>query len=128
MPTSAAYTSTGTLYTPSPSVITKGIKYIKINRFDKQGNDNTLSLQGLTNIRLRFDDFGIVNFPVLTISEYPDYYLYRIANVTFGNSTEVFNAPINPSPALTLNGGDSSGIISGYVDVTGSIDGSGLYS
>ena len=80
-------------YIPSPSVITKGIKYIKINRFDKQGNDNTLSLQELTNVRLKFDDLGIVDFPVLTIAEYPDYYLYRTANVTFGNSNEEFDGP-----------------------------------
>jgi hypothetical protein len=111
-----------------PSVISKGIKYIKINRFDKQGNDNTLSLQELTNLRVKFSDLGIVDFPILTISEYPDYYLYRTANVILGNSTEEFNAPINPSPALTLNGGESSSIVSGYTDVTGSIDGSGLYT
>ena len=114
-------------HTP-PSVISKGIKYIKINRFDKQGNDNTLSLQELTNLRVKFSDLDIVDFPILTISEYPDYYLYRTADVILGNSTEEFNAPINPSPALTLNGGDSSGIVSGYTDVTGSIDGSGLYT
>ena len=131
MPTSAAYTSTGTLYTPSPSVITKGIKYIKINRFDKQGNDNTLSLQELTNVRLRFDDFGIVNFPVLTISEYPDYYLYRIADVTFGNSTEKFKSPTNPTSSTntyTLTAGNNtSPIFYGYTDTTGSINGNGLY-
>ena len=118
-------------YIPSPSVITKGIKYIKINRFDKQGNDNTLSLQELTNVRLRFDDFGIVNFPVLTISEYPDYYLYRIADVTFGNSTEKFKSPTNPTSSTntyTLTAGNNtSPIFYGYTDTTGSINGNGLY-
>jgi hypothetical protein len=126
MPTPAPHTSISRLV--PPSVISKGIKYIKINRFDKQGNDNTLSLQELTNLRVKFNDLDIVDFPILTISEYPDYYLYGTADVILGNSTEEFNAPINPSPALTLNGGESSSIVSGYTDVTGSIDGSGLYT
>ena len=100
--------------------------------FDKQGNDNTLSLQELTNIRLRFDDLGIVNFHVLTISEYPDYYLYRIANVTFGNSTEKFKSPTNPissTNTYTLTAGinNASPIFYGYTDTTGSINGNGLY-
>ena len=114
--------------TPAPFVITKGVKYIKINRTDEQGHDNTLSLQELTNVRLSLDDLGIVDFPVLTIAEYPDYYLYRVGPVILGDSIEEFNAPINPSPALTLSAGASSGIVSGYTDVTSSIDGSGLYT
>ena len=125
MPTPTPHTTSRP--TP-PSVISKGIKYIKINRFDKQGNDNTLSLQELTNLRVKFSDLDIVDFPILTISEYPDYYLYGTADIILGNSTEEFNAPINPSPALTLSAGASSGIVSGYTDVTGSIDGSGLYT
>lgn len=118
-------------HTP-PSVISKGIKYIKINRFDKQGNDNTLSLQELTNLRVKFSDLGIVDFPILTISEYPDYYLYGTADVTFGDSTDKFKSPTNPNTSTntyTLAAGSTtSPIFYGYTDTVGSIGGTGLYN
>jgi hypothetical protein len=59
------------------------INYIKINRFDKQGNDNTLSLQELTNLRIEFSDIGVIEFPLFTISEYPTYYLYTTYYLNF---------------------------------------------
>jgi hypothetical protein len=52
------------------------LTYIKISRFDKQGNDNTLSLQELTKLIVKFTDIGIIDLPLFTISEYPTYYLY----------------------------------------------------
>jgi hypothetical protein len=52
------------------------LTYIKISRFDKQGNDNTLSLQELTKLTVKFTDIGIIDLPLFTISEYPTYYLY----------------------------------------------------
>jgi len=54
------------------------INYIKVNRFDIEGEDNTLSLQELTNLRIKFSDLGIVDFPILTITEYPTYYLFLV--------------------------------------------------
>jgi hypothetical protein len=54
------------------------INYIKINIFDIEGEDNTLSLQELTNLRIKFSDLGIVDFPILTITEYPTYYLFLV--------------------------------------------------
>jgi hypothetical protein len=118
--------------TPAPFVITKGVKYIKINRTDEQGHDNTLSLQELTNVRLSLDDLGIVDFPVLTIAEYPDYYLYRVGPVILGDSTDKFKSPTHPSSSTdtyTLASGDNtSPIFYGYTDTTGSIGGTGLYN
>lgn len=55
-----------------------GIKYIKIHRKDSAGNDNTLTLEGLKNIRIVHTDIGVVNYPVYNISEYPNYYLYQV--------------------------------------------------
>jgi len=52
------------------------VKYFKINRIDNQGTDNTLSLQELTDIRVKYSTIGIVEYPVISISEYPTYYLY----------------------------------------------------
>ena len=56
-----------------------GVKYIKVARKDTQGDDNTLSLQELTNLRFKFSDVSsVVDYHVLTITEYPSYYLYAI--------------------------------------------------
>lgn len=111
--------------------ITKGIKYIKINRFDKQGNNNTISLQELTNIRLNFSDLGIVNIPILTISEYGDHYLYGV-NITLGESTSKFKSPTDPTSSpntyLLPSGNNVSPIFYGYTDTTGSINGNGLFN
>ena len=110
--------------------IIKGIKYIKINRFDEQGNDNTLSLQELTNVRLSLDDLGIVDFPVLTITEYPDYYLYRTADVILGDSIEGGNGPISEGGGLlTFPPGFTMTAPFNSYDPTGSIDNTtGLYT
>ena len=131
MPTSYPAGSSISRSTP-PSVISKGIKYIKINRFDKQGNDNTLSLQELTNLRVKFNDLDIVDFPILTIAEYPDYYLYRVGPVILGDSTEKFKSPTSPTTStntyLLTAGSNTSPIFYGYTDITGSIGGTGLYN
>jgi hypothetical protein len=65
------------------------IEYIKVSRFDKQGNNNTVSLQELTNLRIKFSDIGIIDFPLFTISEYPTYYLYT--TYVNGNITSTDN-------------------------------------
>ena len=54
--------------------ITQGIKVIKINKTDLEGNNNTLSLQGLETLRLKLNDLGVVEFKIISISEAVDYY------------------------------------------------------
>jgi len=76
------------------------IKYIKINRFDVSGADNTLSLQELTNLRIKFSDIGIVDYPILTITEYPTYYLYLVnVPIKYRNPYQSFYFPFFPTPA-----------------------------
>jgi len=62
----------------------QGVKFIKIPRIDASGNDNTLSLQELTSLRISTSDQGVIQYDVLSISEYSDYYLYQVntKNVT----------------------------------------------
>jgi hypothetical protein len=67
---------------------TKGVTYIKINRIDAEGNDNTLSLQALTNIRIKYSDIGVIDYPIYTIAEYPDYYLYQLYQTDITSSTD----------------------------------------
>jgi len=67
----------------------KGITYIKINRIDNEGKDNTFTLQELTNIRIKYSDIDVVDYPVYSISEYPDYYLYQI--YTTDTTSSIYN-------------------------------------
>jgi hypothetical protein len=77
-------------YTPYYS---QGIKFIKIARIDEQGNDNTLSLQELNNIRLKFNDVGIVEYPITSISKYDSYFLFGVetTNQTSSTDNEILN-------------------------------------
>ena len=71
------------------SVNQQGVTYIKINRIDNEGNDNTLTLQGLTNIRIKYSDIGVKDYPIYTIAEYPNYYLYQLYTTDITSSTDV---------------------------------------
>ena len=77
------------------------ISNIKIARKDVQGNDNTLSLQELTNLRLKFSDVSsITNYPIATITERPTYYLYTLSslvNVTSSADNNVLNHAFSAS-------------------------------
>jgi len=92
-----------------------GVIYIKIARKDNQGNDNTLSLQELNNIRLKFSDAGIVDYPIANVTEYPDYYLYQIfrTNITSSADDNIRNyrfsasAYIPPISSFTLQDGEA---------------------
>jgi len=91
-----------------------GVIYIKIARKDNQGNDNTLSLQELNNIRLKFSDAGIVDYPIANVTEYSDYYLYQIfrTNITSSADDNIrnyrFSASAYTPPFSVLVSGDSS--------------------
>lgn len=101
--------------------ITQGIKVIKINKTDLEGNDNTLSLQGLETLRLKLNDLGVVEFKVASISEALDYYtLFVEPNDIFEskvvgsflNLTSTVETPsptnniftLTPGAAVTFNG------------------------
>jgi len=122
----------------SPTIITNGIKYIKINRFDEQGNDNTLSLQELTNLRIQLSDHGIVDLPIYSITEFPTYYLYRTFNNEISSSVDnniiltEFSASAYTSSALIVPGTSLALVTSSYnifSDSLGNFDtSSGLYN
>ena len=111
---------------------------IKINRIDEQGNDNTLSLQELTNIRIKTSDLGIINFNIQTITENPTYYFYRVAqilpgNVTASNDANILDYTFNATsvflniPAGVLANATASNYIA-VTDPSSSFDAtSGLY-
>jgi hypothetical protein len=58
-----------------------GESFIKINKFDNNGVDNTVPLGQVTNLRIKYDaDSTYTQINVLTISEFPSYYLYSVSN------------------------------------------------
>jgi len=70
------------------SISSQGVKFIKIPRIDASGNDNTLSLQELTTLRISTSDQGVIQYNVLSISEYNDYYLYQVATSNITSSAD----------------------------------------
>ena len=89
---------------PLLPIIPAGVKYIKVARKDTQGDDNTLSLQELTNLIFKFSDVvTTVNYEVLTITEYPSYYLYAIRslNVTSSIDNNVLDHTFSASAYIT---------------------------
>lgn len=95
---------------------TPGVKYIKIARYDAFGNDNYQSLRELDNIRINTVDKGIIDYPVVAITEYPSsslngpYFLYQIVttNVTSSTNNQILNYRVSASRnvSFTMNNGD----------------------
>jgi hypothetical protein len=68
---------TGPIF-PATWGVNPGILFIKVNRIDQNGIDNTISLQSLEKIKIKYSDIGIQTYDVLNITEYPDYYLFYV--------------------------------------------------
>jgi hypothetical protein len=61
--------------------IRRGLAYIKISKFDCNGNDNSIPLGQITNLLIKYtSNSTYTNYHVLNISEFSTYYLYRIDN------------------------------------------------
>jgi hypothetical protein len=58
----------------------KGKSYVKIHKFDCNGNNNNIPLGQLSNILIKYTTLPYVEYNVINISEYPTYYLYEISN------------------------------------------------
>lgn len=93
-------------YTPYYS---QGVKFIKIARIDGQGNDNTLSLQELDSIRIKFSDVGTVEYPITSIAKYDDYFLFGIAttNITSSADNQILNYRFSASYSRNFASGMS---------------------
>jgi hypothetical protein len=59
-------------------VFNNGVKYIKISRYDSGGLDRSNYLEQLQTITLTYPDRLPVEYPIITIQEQNDYYLYGI--------------------------------------------------
>lgn len=79
--------------TPVYSTSPLGVNYIKIARYDANGNDNSISLRELRKVKIRTNDAGIVEYPVITITEYSTYFLYQTVatNITSTTNNQILN-------------------------------------
>lgn len=102
-------------YTPYYS---QGVKFIKIARIDGQGNDNTLSLQELDSVRIKFSDIGTVEYPITSIAKYDDYFLFGIAttNITSSTDNQILNYRASGSRVSSFSGGGGAFTITGYTE------------
>jgi hypothetical protein len=93
------------IYFPSGIVIPSvpSIPFIKINKIDANGNNNSIPLGQLTNLLIKYTgNSNYINYQVLNINEYPNYYLYEIStqNISFtgaGIDTEIKNYYVSSS-------------------------------
>jgi hypothetical protein len=59
-----------------------GSAYVKIHKFDKNGVDNTIPLGQATQLLIKYSTFSSYStMNILTINEYPTYYLYEVNNL-----------------------------------------------
>jgi len=81
------------------AIATPGVKYIKIARYDANGNDNYTSLRELDKIRIRTNDAGIIEYPIATITEYSTYFLYQTAttNITSSTNNQILDYRVSAS-------------------------------
>ena len=61
--------------------LTKGVKYLKINKLDKDGEDFGSQLNAADNLVLNYPDIGPTQYNILTTQEQGEYYLMGVIPV-----------------------------------------------
>lgn len=87
--------------------MSKKVQYIKIARIDQNGNDQTNTLEALTQITIPFTNSGNKNYTIKTSTRYSTYYLFLV-DLDF--SPDANTQPLNTT-STTIN-----------YDFTGSIE------
>ena len=108
---------------PNTPVYTNGVKYIKIAKQDSGSVDNSIELQDLTDIRIKFSDANnAVQYNVASIAEYSTYYLYSIfpLDITSSADQEILDYKVSGSSTTLTSGFDPAvAIVANYnIDVT----------
>jgi hypothetical protein len=67
--------------------ITKGIKYIKINRLDSNGEDYGALIQNANNLTINYPDVGSIQYDILTTQPQGNYYLLGVITQPITSST-----------------------------------------
>jgi len=58
--------------------VTQGIKYIKVSKIDKEGNNNSQNLQTANKLRINYPDIGVQEYLIQTSQNFADYYLFGV--------------------------------------------------
>jgi len=104
----------------APSPITRGQAFVKIHKFDTNGNDNSSPLGQLTNLLIKYTtETTYRNYAVLNINEYPNYYLYEVnkQNISFLGSeidNEIKNYYVSASKNTLTSFSPSNSPIQNY--------------
>ena len=77
----------------------KKVQYIKIARIDQNGNDQTNTLDALTQITIPFTNSGNKNYIISSRTRFSDYYLFI---VDLDVSPDASTQPINTT-STTIN-------------------------
>ena len=91
----------------------EGVKYIKVAKIDKNGVNQTLSLQSLSVLTIPYST-GNITYEILDISEQPNYFLYSVDNPNiehgdralleydFSSSVDLVNPAYQCGPSSTI--------------------------
>ena len=83
----------GVIFFPT-FTISRQKAFVKINKIDTNGNNNTIPLSQLTNLLIKYTtSTSYENYEILNINELPTYYLYEIdkSNIPFPNGAGIDN-------------------------------------
>jgi len=83
--------------------VTQGIKYIKVSKVDKEGNNNSQNLQTANKLRINYPDIGVQEYLIQTSQNFADYYLFGvIPNDNTSSLNEILDQRILLTPTSTL--------------------------
>ena len=100
---------------------TKGVKYIKVNKLDKDGGDFGSQLNAADNIEINYPDIGLVQYNILTTQEQDGSYLMGVIPVENTSSLnnvkdlsfQLFKDPMSvtltPAEVVVYNNSDGPG-------------------
>jgi hypothetical protein len=99
--------------------VNDGVKYIKVNRYDSGGLDRSDYLGQLQSITLTYPDRGSVLYPILTIQEQANFYLYGIsATEATSSKGNILDYSLNVQKNSTVVSSGNTDYITNYGTIT----------
>ncbi len=90
---------------------TKGVKYLKVNKLDKDGEDFASQLNAADNIEINYPDIGLVQYNILTTQEQDGSYLMGVIpveNTSSLNNVKDLSFQLFGQVSLTLTPGGTA--------------------
>ena len=100
-------------------VYNDGVKYIKVNRYDSNGSDRSDYLSQLESITLTYPDRSAIEYPITTIQEQADFYLYGIVpGYNTSSKGEILDYSLNVQKNSTVAASGVTTYITNYGTIT----------